>query len=380
MGTRRRKRAIRKTRKTKGGVWTPNKNKSVKRRQNLLRYTSNSKTKSNQAFEMIRSYLESSQKNISKNIIREHDVLRAMTLYVTQTHLSDYVSKVKQAFMGLITSKTEDEIEKIRNKRHISKQAMLLANRAAMRVQQAAHIAAIGRLSNSLDARDVAGLDADAVAELKAWDEGTIRRELELTKNITDAAQIVQNKSMIGAIKTTRIQYEVTKQVVDLIQDQNLIVLWYENARRKSTQTLTNEEIKQIVVDARGVIIKKIPILKGVSYIDHVLPTITEQMYGLLLIAAKDYIDAVENEMKTDTADAVKKKKIETAKAKLQFNDDKESRMYLARLHFVILKTVASREELPALAKNPLLDTDEYNRTLKRIEELREEIRTLEAA
>ena len=361
MGTRRRKRMTRKTRK-KGGVWTPNKNLTVNRRQELLTYTSNSTQKSNNARKAFHNYLEAiqQQKNISNEDIARDDVLDAITpdrsmIDIQQGSLTDYLTYAKRRCSELVETKIRESISQkksINQKHRLSQQAAFLANRAAMRAQQAAHIASIGRLSNS-------SVDATVQAELDAWNRRANQRKSEQKENKTKAQLILQNKSSIQT-EVNRLRYEFTKQVAEHIQGLDYIIPLYESRNQKTT-------MQEIVKSARINILAKIPAFKGkdAMYIDRVIPMITEEIYGTLLATLEEYI--VSGGLNA----------LEILHARLQFFIIKETQMRLAQQHFEIISE-AHTNLRKILAENVLLNKQLYKHIVSEITKISEQIKSRE--
>lgn len=367
MGTRcrqRRKRNTLKTRKQKGGtIWTPNKDLTVRRRQQLVNYTSNSTRKSNQARQALHNYLEAiqQQKNISNEDIARDDVLDAITpdksmIDIQQGSLTDYLTYVKRRCSELVEMKVRALLsqKKLINQKHrISKQTTFLANRAAMRAQQAAHIASISHLSNSSIAPDVQ-------AELDAWNRHADQRKSD-QENKKEAQLIAQDKSTVQT-EVIRLRYELTKQVAEHIQGLDYIIPLYESRNDKTT-------MQEIVKSARINILAKIPAFRGkdAMYIDRVIPMITEEIYGILLSTLEDYIL---------TGGLTE---LEILRARLQFFIIKETQMRLAQQHFEIISE-AYPNLRKILAENVLLNKQLYKHIVSEITKISEQIKRRERA
>jgi hypothetical protein len=354
----RRKRTARHTRKKKGGsLWTPNKNRSVKRRENLLTYTSNSTRKSNAARQAVHNYLEALQKeqNSEENITRD-DVLAVITPK-QMVSLINYRDYVKRRCRELIDTKVKvllSQEKDIHQKYRLSKQTTFLANRAAIRAQQAAHVSAIDRLSQS----SVAAAIQD---ELDAWNKSAEQRKLSDKENIKEAQLIIQNKSTLQT-KELFLRYELTKQVAEHIKGLDYIIPLYESRNNRTT-------VQQIIKDARDVILLKIPAFNGkdAMTVDRIIPMITEEIYGMVLATLQDYI--VNGALKESNA----------LKARLQFFIIQEKQMRLARQHFEIL--VAAYPPLrKELGGNVLLNEPLYKQTLAEIKNIREKIKNRDGA
>lgn len=365
MGTRRRKRTIRKTRKKKGGVWTPNKNKSVKRRQNLLRYTTNSKTKSNQAIEALHKYIEATQKeDKSVDKITANDVLDAITPNRTPPNLIWYTDYAVRECEKLITAATQATIRQkqlINHEYRLSKKATFLANRAATRAQQAAHIASIGRLSNS-------PANSGINAELKAWNESSIRQQLEQQKNIEEAERIFKNNTTIQA-EQARVYYEFTKQVAEHIEKLDQIIVLHKKIQTDIAGPLgglykiekREADKASIVSTARERIIKQIPELSGTVFVDRALPKLMEEIISVLVKASAEHVKTLKGSA------------LDIAMARNQDFSIQEKQLTLVRLHFDILVGHDSRLR-GELAKNPLLDIKKYTDVMAKLNESIQEV------
>jgi hypothetical protein len=354
MGTRRQTCTTRNTRKKKGGVWTPNKQRSVKRRQNLLNYTSNSTQKSNKARQAVQEYLEATHEENSNDAITYDDVIYAITPDIVRQKgsLTDYIPYAINRCRDLIEAKVKAlmaQKKAINEKRRLSKQATFLANRAALRAQQAAHIASLSRLSNSSV--------QNVPREVEEWNRTADQRKSN-QENKKAALLINQNKSSTK-IEEIRLRYELTEQIVEQIKRLDYIIPLYESHNNNTTMT-------QIVEQARGIILVKIPAFKGVSYIDRVLPIITEELYGMLLDTLQKYIVDV----KTLTT-------VETLKGQLQFYNIKKEQMEIAKHHFIILSTAWPKLR-SELARNPLINEHMYHTIVTKIKELNEQIKQRE--
>lgn len=353
MGTRRRKRAIRKTRKIKGGVWTPNHNKSVRRRHNLLRYTTNSKQKTDKALEAVRNYLEALEETDFDNIITQEDVLNIIRPDKTRqagTYIK-YIQYVKRSWSGLIDSKLRiimAQKEQINKKHHNSNQAVIEANRAAILAQKAAHIAAIGRLSNESHAHIKTQLDA--------WN--THEKEV----NEKQALSMSQIKS-----KSIRLEYElkekILRQIIHKVTQLDQIIPEYERYQSRNP-IVSNELFIRIVEQARGSILTKIPELKNVSYNpDHVIPDVREDLYDVLRELLEKYID-------DQQIPGMVFSPLDSLMVALESYKLKIEQMDLVNTHFIILREMskAIRVDL-AKTKSPLLDPAIYQLFLKQIKD-----------
>lgn len=355
MGTRRRKRVIRKTRKKKGGVWTPNQYKSVKRRQNLLRYTANSKEKANQAVDAIRSYLQAQQNNSDHDITADDvkEVIRPDAKRQKGT-FSDYLYHVKISWNGLIGAKVRNMMshkKTINRLRHNSNHAMSLANRAAMRVQQAAHIASIGRLSNSSH--------ASVAAELEAWNKSP------------DPVNKVEPPNMVK-MKAEEIRsiYELKEKVLHQILDQmkrlDQIVPLYDFYEYQHPVDKKREDIIKIIEDARSMILLKIPELKNVTYNkDHIIPDIIEDVYDLLVETLEEYILEINNVKSLTT--------LEVLQIQLKIYNLKAEQMLLAQKHFKILREMSDAIRVQ-MSRRPRIDMTIYRKILEKIKEIEQKI------
>lgn len=356
MGTRRRKRTVGRTRKKKGGaLWTPNQYKSVKRRQNLLRYTSNSKQKTNQAVEAIRSYLQAQQNNSDHDITAD-DVKEVIRPDVKRQKgaFSDYLYHVKISWNGLIGTKVRNMMshkKAINRLHHASNHAMSLANRAAMRVQQAAHIASIGRLSNSSHAA--------IASELETWNKSPD------PVNKDDPPNMVQMKA-----EEIRSIYELKEKVLHQILDQmkrlDQIVPLYDFYDYQHPVHKKKEDIIKIVEDARSMILLKIPELKNVTYNkDHVIPDIIEDVYDLLVETLEEYILEI-NSVKSLTT-------LEVLQIQLKIYNLKAEQMLLAQQHFKILREMSDAIRVQ-MSRRPRIDMTIYRRILEKIKEIEQKI------
>jgi len=365
MGTRRRKRSTLKTRKKKGGVlWTPNKQRSVKRREELISYTSNSTRKSNTARQALNQYLTNVQEEqSSKGSITVDDVLQAITPNKVPSDLGWYVAYALRNCENLIiaaTFATMRQKRQINVDRRLSKKATFLANRAAMRAQQAAHIASIGRLSNS-------SADHDVQAELDAWNKSALQRELDQEQNIKEAELIFKNKTTILA-EEARIYYEFAKQVAEHIEKLDQIIILH-NKIQSNGATLgayysSNKREKDkasIVPTAREKIVKQIPELKGTAFVDRALPKLMEEFMALLGKASAEYVKTVRGSA------------LAIAMARNQELSIQEKQLRLVRLHFDILVNHDSRLR-SELGKNPLLDINKYADVMAKLGESIQEV------
>lgn len=364
MGTRRKKRNILKTRKKKGGAieWTSNKRKSVRRRKNLLALTSNSTQKSNRARRAVRNYRSSVQGEHSVSSITRNEVLTAITpQYLKPENLQQYIEFSIKESADLIASKVDmlmRQEKDVNQKRILSNQTTFLANRAAERVKEAAHIAAIGRLSNS-------SADPAIQAELDEWNSSVRQRELDQEQNIEEAKRFFKKNSAIQA-KAIRLQYEITKQVAEhvekfdfIISDKDISELYKNNVIPANKQYIA----KRIVENARMNILKRIPRLNGLVSIDRALPKLMEMIMQMLGTASEEYVKTVKGEL-------------QIAKATLQYLRIREEQIRINHLHFKILTTYDSKLG-PELAKTRFHD-DVYREIKRQIEEQLKEIQRLE--
>jgi hypothetical protein len=356
MGTRRRKRAIDRTRKKKGGAWTTNQNKSVKRRQNLLRYTSNSKAKSNHALQAIRNYLEAAQQNNSDNDVTADEVIDIIRPDAKRQKgaFSDYIYHVKISWNGLVNAKVRNMMvhkKAINRLHHESDRAMLLANRAAARVQQAAHVASIGRLSNSSHAR--------FASELETWN-----KSLDPV-NKDDHPNMIQMKA-----EEIRRVYELKEQVLHQILGQmkrlDQIIPLYDFYEYQHPVDKKKEDIVKIIEQARNTILMKIPELRNVAYNkDHVIPDIMEDVYDLLVETLEEYIVEIEKVKSLST--------LEILKIQLKIYSLKEEQMLLAQQHFKILREMSDAIRVQ-MSRRPRIDMTIYRRVLEQIKEIEQRI------
>lgn len=357
MGTRRRKRAIRKTRKTKGGVWTPNHNKSVRRRHNLLRYTTNSKQKTNQAVEAVRKYLQAQQNNSDNDITADDvkEVIRPDAKRQKGT-FSDYLYHVKISWNGLIGAKVRNMMshkKAINRLHHNSNHAVLLANRAAARVQQAAHIASIGRLSNSSH--------ASVASELEAWNKSPDQVNKEDTPNM-----IQMKAEEIRSIY--ELKEKVLHQILDQIKRLDQIVPLYDFYEYQHPVNKKKEDIIKIVEDARSMILLKIPELKNVTYNkDHVIPDIIEDVYDVLVETLEEYILEI-NSVKSLTT-------LEILKIQLNIYNLKAEQMLLAQKHFKILREMSDAIRVQ-MSRRPRIDMTIYRKIVEQIKDIELKIKT----
>lgn len=359
MGTRRRKRAIHRTRKKKGGaLWTPNQYKSVNRRKNLLRYTSKSKQKSNQAIKAIHNYIEAAQQNNSDNDITADDVKDVIRPDAKRQKgtFSDYLYHVKLSWNGLIGAKVRNMMSRkkaINRLHHASDHAMLLANRAAARVQQAAHIASIGRLSNSSH--------ASVASELEAWNKSPDPVNKEETPNM------IQMKA-----EEIRHIYELKEkmlhQILDQIKRLDQIIPLYDFYEYQHPINKKKEDIIKIVEDARSMILLKIPELKNVTYNkDHVIPDIIEDVYDLLVETLEEYILEINNVKSLTT--------LEILKIQLKIYNLKAEQMLLAQKHFKILREMSDAIRVQ-MSRRPRIDMTLYHKVVEKIKDIELKIKT----
>ena len=288
MGTRR------KTRKKTGGtVWTPNQQQTVKRRQNLLAFSSNSTRKSNAARQTVHQYLsnvEQEEKMEHMNITLDM-VLQTITPFKTPTSLKDYVDFAQRKCEDLVETTIHERMrqkKKINMERRRSKQATFLANRAAERAKQAARIASLSRLLNS--PRDNA-----IQQELNAWNRSALQRGLDQQREIEEAERIFQNKTTIQ-LEEVRLRYELTRQLVEQLEHLDAIIVLYNQIIDKSVGPLSvyyktkEEDEKTLVSRARAMIVQSIPELSGMVAIDRALPSVTEHMMALLIKSSDAYM------------------------------------------------------------------------------------------
>jgi hypothetical protein len=361
----RRKRVTRKIHKKKGGdLWTPNKNLTVKRRQNLLTYTSNLTQKSNNAREALNQYLANVQEEeSSKGMITAADVLDAITPSKIPSDLGWYVNYAVRNCENLIIAATFASMrqkKQIDVDRRLSKKATFLANRAATRVQQAAHIASIGRLSNS-------PIDRNAQAELEAWNKSALQRGLDQQKNIEEAERIFKNNTTIQA-EQARIYYEFAKQVAENIEKLDQIIVLHKKIQSNGatlgayyTSNKRERDKASIVPTARERIVKQIPLLGGTAFVDRALPKLMEEIMILLVNASAEHV----KKMKGSALDI--------AMARNQDFSIQEKQLTLVRLHFDILVSHDSRLR-GELAKNPLLDIKKYTDVMAKLNESIQEV------
>jgi len=363
----RKKRAAHHTYKKKGGaLWTPNKDLTLKRRQQLINYTSNSTRKSNHARQMLHKYLTNVQEENQHAIITANDVLEAITPNKKPGDLGWYVDYAVRNCENLIIAATYTMMrqkKRLNEEYRLSKQATFLANRAAARTQQAAHIAALSHLSHS-------SIEPAVRAELNAWNKSALQRELEQQQNIEEAARIFKNKSTIQA-EEARIYYELTKQVVEHIEKLDYIIVLYKKIQSNSATMGAYYSAEQrerdkasIVLAARERIVKQIPELGGTVFVDRAIPKLMDEMMVLLARASAAYL-------KTVTGSA-----LDVAMARQQDLGIQEKQLRLVRLHFDIL--VGHDPRLRGeLAKNPLLDIKKYSDVMAKIGESIEEVKKL---
>ncbi len=362
MGTRRKKRSTYHTRKKKGGaLWTPNKERTVKRRQELLAFTSNSTRKSNIARQAVHNYLASVQEEENRNeTIVNEDVLHAITP-IGPVDLLGYIDYAKRKCESLIETAIQAMMQhkkRINEGRRQSKQATFLANRAAMRAQQAAHIASISRLSNS-------SIEPSVQAELNAWNKSALQRGLDQEENIKEAARIFQKKSTIE-MEEIHLRYELTKQVAEQIEKLDYIIPLYQHYDVMYSSNKRDNDIKEIVKSARNMILTKIrsEYLNKAAFIDRAIPKLLEEIMIMLVNASAAYVKTVKG-----TA-------LDVAKAYLQHLRIQEKQMQLNRLHFIIL-TRDNPKIRPEMAKT-LVPDDVYREIERKIDEQQKEVERLE--
>ena len=368
MGTRRRKRTRPKTHKKKGGaLWTPNKDLTVKRRQQLVNYTSNSTRKSNHARQALNQYLTNVQEEENHHmVITASDVIDAITPHKTPGDLGWYTDYAVRNCENLIITATYNMMRQkrqINEDRRLSKKTTFLANRAATRAQQAAHIASIGRLSNS-------PVDHSNQAELNEWNKSERQRELDQLQNIAEAERIFQNKSTVLA-EETRLHYEFTKQVAEHIEKLDYIIVLHKKIQSNSatlgayySSEKRERDKASIVSIARERIVKQIPTLGGTAFVDRAIPKLMEEIMILLVKASAKH-------MKT-----VRGTTLDVAIARHQDVSIQEKQLKIVRLHFDIL--VGHDPRLRSeLAKNPLLDVKKYTDVMEKLGESIQEVNRL---
>jgi len=367
MGTRRKKRDARHTYKKKGGaLWTPNKDLTIKRRQQLVNYTSNSTRKSNHARQMLHQYLTNVQEENQHAIITANDVLEAITPNKKPGDLGWYVDYAVRNCENLIIAATYTMMrqkKRLNEEYRLSKQATFLANRAAARTQQAAHIAALSHLSHS-------SIEPAVRAELNTWNKSALQRELEQQRNIEEAARIFKNKSTIQA-EEARIHYELTKQVVEHIEKLDYMIILYKKIQSNSATMGAYYSAEQrerdkasIVLAARERIVRQIPELGGTVFVDRAIPKLMDEMMVLLTRASAAHLKTVMGSA------------LDIAMARQQDLGIQEKQLRLVRLHFDIL--VGHDPRLRGeLAKNPLLDITKYSAVMKKLDENIEEVKKL---
>ena len=368
MGTRRRKRSTHNTRKKKGGaLWTPNKERTVKRRQELLAFTSNSTRKSNIARQALNQYLINVQEEeSSKGVITMDDVLQAITPDRKPSDLGWYVDYAVRNCDNLIIAATFTSMRKKRQinvNRRLFRKATFLANRASARAQQAARIASIGRLSNS-------SADHNVQDELDAWNKSALQRGLDQEQNIQEAERIFKSNTTILA-EEARIYYEFAKQVADHIEKLDQIIVLHKKIQSNSdtlgvyySSNKRERDKASIVTTARDRIVKQIPLLGGTAFVDRALPKLMEEIMALLVKASAEHV-------KTMRGSA-----LDIAMARNQDVSIQEKQLMLVRLHFDILVSHDSRLR-GELAKNPLLDITKYKDVLSKLDESIKEVSRL---
>jgi len=372
MGTRsktRKKRATRSTRKKdskKGGaLWTPNKQDTVKRREALIAFAANSKNKSNAARQAVHQYLTHAEQEEKQEItLTGDDVILAITPLRDNMSLFDYVQFAKQRCEDLVITTIHQlmrQKKRINEERRLSKKTTFLANRAAARAQQAAHIASLGRLVNS-------SIDSGAQHELKAWNQSLFQRGLNQQHNLVEAERIFKNKTTIQN-EEIRLRYELTKQLVQHIEKLDYILVLYYEIQSKSLGLLSvyyktkEANTESIIPRAKAEIVKHIPALKDMG--DRALPSVLEHVMELLVEASDAY-------MKT-----IRGTPLEMAKARLEHTRIQEKQLRYAKLHFEILVRGDYRLR-QQLAQNPYLDAPKYQAILKQLEKDTQEVKTLE--
>jgi hypothetical protein len=351
-----------KTRKKRGG-WGKQQENTVRRRHNLLAYTLNSKKKSNEARSALQQYFSHSQEE-KQNMITPTMALNAIIPVKVPGTLTDYITdvhvKCERLIEGLI-EKNMDNKKKRNEEYRLSKKETFLANRSAARAQQAAYIASLSRLSTSIDPA--------VQAELDKWNHEALKRGLDQKQNEANAARIFKNTSSIQR-EEVRLRYVLTKQLAKHIEERDYIIQRYHQIQSNSYRmgayySRRDADLASIVTDARALIIKDIPLLKGVSYVDRALPSITEDIMELLVGVSDQYRKTVKG-----TA-------LEIAKAQLEHTENQLKQLSLIRNHFDIL----SREYpqlRPELAKNPLLSKSKYDKIVDQFTSDLQEVKKLE--
>ena len=354
-----------KTRRKKRGGWGKQQENTVRRRHNLLAYTSNSKKKSNEARSALQQYLNHSHEEEKQNMITPTMALNAIMPVKVPGTLTDYITdvhvKCERLIEGLI-EKNMDNKKKRNEEYRLSKKETFLANRSAARAQQAAYIASLGRLSTSIDPA--------VQAELDKWNHEALKRGLEQKQNEENAVRIFKNTSSIEREKT-RLRSVLTKQLAKHIEDRNHIIQRYHQIQSNSYRmgayySKKDADLASIVTDARALIIKDVPLLKGVSYVDRALPSITEDIMKLLVEVSEKYVKTVKG-----TA-------LEIAKAQLEHTENQLKQLSIIRNHFDIL-TREYPELRPKLAENPLLSKSKYDKIVDQFTSYSQEVKKLEA-
>jgi hypothetical protein len=352
-----------KTRKKRGG-WGKQQENTVRRRHNLLAYTSNSKKKSNEARSALQQYLNHSHEEEKQNMITPTMTLNAIMPVKVPGTLTDYITDIHvkcERLIETLIQQNMDNKKKFNEELRLSKKETFLANRSAARVQQAAHIASLSRLSTPTDPA--------VQAELDKWNHEVIKRGLEQKKNEEEAARIFKNTSSIER-EEARLRYVLTKQLAEHIEKRDYIIQRYHQIQSNSYRmgayySKKNADLASIVTEARALIIKDIPLLKGVSYVDRALPSIMEDIMELLITASGDYVKSV------------KGTPLEIAKARLEHTENQLKQLSHIRNHFDIL----SREYpqlRPELAKNPLLSKSNYDKIVDQFTSDLQEVKKLE--
>ena len=370
MGTRSNTRNKRNTRK-KGGapLFTANKQKTVKRRHNLMAFASNSSRKSNAARQAVHQYLTHAEQEKKLELtITEDDVIHTITPFRKPASLLEYVDFAQRKCEDLIETTIHQSMrqkKRINEERRHSKQATFLANRAAARAQQAAHIASLGRLLNS-------PIEPGVQQELNAWNTSASQRGLDQQHNLEEAERIFQNKSSIQT-EEVRLRYLFTKQVAYHIEKLDAILTLHQEIQEKvhgimSVYYKTEQANRDsLLTRARAMIIKQIPELNGMVAIDRALPSVLEHIMELLVRASDKYLQTIQGTP------------LEIAKARLEHTRLQEKHIRIAKIHFELLVRgdYRLRQEL---AKNPYLDTPKYKAILKQLNNDIQEVKKLNSA
>jgi hypothetical protein len=293
-------------------------------------------------------------------------VLQAITPLKKPASLTDYVDYAQRRCEDLFETTIHQlmrQKKKINMERRLSKQATFLANRAAERAQQAAHIASIGRLLNS--PRDNA-----IQQELNTWNRSTLQRGLNQQHEMEEAERIFQNKATIQ-IEEVRLRYELTKQLVQQLEKLDAIIVLHDEILDKSLGPLSvyyktkEEDIASIVTRARAMIIKQIPELNGLVSVDRAIPSLIEHIMTLLVRASDAYVKTV------------KGSELEMAKARLEHTRIQYKHLKITDRHFEIL-TRGDYRLRQELAKNPYLDAPKLKSLAEKIEKNIKEVKKLE--